>query len=105
MIQFIQPGVSVFIGFALTAYGMLHTATHVPGRQSMQSFWSALPSLISVLVFVLGITVAATGLGLLASGVLGVRRRWHQVRQIFGGRSQIDDDEDGYGERLVCPPA
>ena len=95
MTHMIQPALSAFVGFALAIYGLVHTARHVPAREVFAMFWSALPSVASVLLFVLGMAAVAIGIALLAHGVQGVRRRIRTVDRIFRDpRVQSYDADD-----------
>ena len=95
MTHVIQPALSVFVGFALAIYGLVHTARHVPARDVFAMFWSALPSVAAVLLFVLGMAAVAIGITLLVRGIQGVRRRIRTVDRIFRDpRVQAYDPDD-----------
>jgi hypothetical protein len=100
MIQFAQPLFSLFVGLALSVYGLIHSATHVPAAGQLHMFYSALPSFGSVLIFLLGVIAVCGGLSLLANGVQGLKKRKQQLSQIYGRTAREpygdEDDERGY---------
>ena len=96
MTRFFQPVLSVTLGLALSVYGVIHAARHLPGAHQLHAFWSALPSMAAVLVFLLGVAAVATGLVLLSTGVHGLKRRITQVKRIYGDRDEPFDEEEGY---------
>jgi len=83
MTHVIQPAISALVGLALAVYGLVHTATNVPAAEVFAAFWSALPSVATVLVFLLGVAAIALGVTLIARGVLGVRRRARTVSRVL----------------------
>jgi hypothetical protein len=106
MIHVIQPALSALIGLALAIYGLVHTAGHVPASDVFGVFWAALPSVVTVFVFLLGVVAIGLGLVLMTHGVQGVRRRARTVNRVFNDprmHQQIDPDdgdyEAGYGYR------
>jgi len=105
MVHVIQPALSALIGFALAIYGFFHVATHIPPREVFHIFWSALPSVATVLVFLLGVFAIGIGLTLVTQGIQGVRRRARTVNRMFRSSrmDQMDPEEGeyegGYGYR------
>jgi hypothetical protein len=99
MVHVIQPALSAIVGFALAIYGFFHVATHIPPREVFHMFWSALPSVATVFVFLLGVIAIGIGLTLVTHGIQSVRRRMRTVNQMFRGSrmEQMDPDEDEYG--------
>lgn len=83
MVHVIQPALSALVGFALAAYGLFHTATHVPDQQVFSMFWSALPSVASVFIFLLGLAAIVLGVTLIARGVQNVRHRPRTVNRVL----------------------
>ncbi len=74
---------SALIDFALAIYGLFHTANHIPASATFQALWSALPSVGSVLVFLLGVIAVVIGLWLITHGIQNVCRRIRTVNRIF----------------------
>ena len=96
MTHVIQPALSALVGLALAVYGLVHTASHVPAAEVFTVFWSALPSVATVLIFLLGVAAIALGVTLLTRGILGVRRRARTVNRVFRDpRIQQMEAEDG----------
>ena len=96
MPRFFQPVLSVVLGLALSVYGVIHAAKHLPGLHQLHAFWTAMPSMAAVLVFLLGVIAVVTGMVLLSTGVQGLRRRVAQVSRLYGEREE-PFDEEGYG--------
>ena len=99
MTQFIYPIVNLLVGLALSIYGLIHAATHVPAAGELHVFYSALPSLGSVLIFLLGVIAVGGGLSLLASGVQGLKKRKRQISRIYRTSPEPyeeDEDREGY---------
>ena len=100
MIQFAYPILNLFVGIALAIYGLIHAATHVPASTQMQVFYAAMPSLLAVFIFLLGVIAVCGGLSLLANGVQGLKKRKRQISRIYGRQVREpydDDDEDERG--------
>jgi len=101
MTQFAYPILNLFVGLALAVYGLIHAATHVPAGTQLHMFYSAIPSLLAVLVFLLGVIAVCGGLSLLANGMQGLKKRKRQISRIYGRTAREpyeddDDDERGY---------
>lgn len=99
MFQFLYPIVNLLVGLALSVYGLIHAATHVPAGTQMQMFYAAIPSFGAVLVFLLGVVAVGGGLSLLATGVQGLKKRKRQISRIYRTSPEPyaeDDDERGY---------
>jgi len=96
MTQFAYPFLNLFVGLALSVYGLIHAATHVPASNQLHVFWSAMPSLAAVLIFLLGVVAICAGLSLLANGVQGLKKRKRQLSHIYGrtAREPYDDEDD-----------
>jgi hypothetical protein len=98
MIQFAYPLINLIVGLALAVYGLIHAATHVPATTQMQMFYAAVPSLLAVLIFLLGVVAVCGGLSLLASGVQGLKKRKRVIGRIYGpARDPYADDDDDRG--------
>jgi hypothetical protein len=98
MIQFAYPIVNLLVGLSLSVYGLIHAATHVPAAGQLSMFYSALPSLGAVLIFLLGVVAVGGGLSLLASGVQGLKKRKRQISRIYRTSPEpYEDDEDERG--------
>lgn len=99
MIAFLQPLLAALIGLGMLLYGILHTVTGFPPAEVFTAFWNALPQVISLLVFLLGVLAVVAGLVLLVMGVRGVHRRLLELRHMYGRRQGYGyDDRDAYGE-------
>lgn len=94
MTQFVYPIVNLLVGLALSVYGLIHAATHVPAGAQMQIFYSAIPSLGAVMVFLLGVLAVAGGMSLLASGVQGLKKRKRQLSRIYRTSPEPYDDDE-----------
>jgi uncharacterized BrkB/YihY/UPF0761 family membrane protein len=98
MTQFIYPIVNLMVGLALSIYGLIHSATHVPGADQLHIFYTAIPSLGSVLIFLLGVIAVGGGLSLLATGVQGLKKRKRQINRIYRTSPEpYEDEEDERG--------
>lgn len=98
MIAFLQPLLASLIGLGMMLYGILHSVTGFPPAEVFSTFWNSLPQVISLLVFLLGLTAAIAGLVLLVMGIRGVRRRLLELRHMYGRRREYGYDQDGYGD-------
>ena len=96
MTRFFQPILSVVLGVALSVYGVVHATKHLPGVHHLHVFWTAMPSMAAVLIFLLGVIAVVTGLVLLSTGAQGLRRRVAQVSRIYS-EPEEPFDEEGYG--------
>ena len=100
MTQFAYPILNLLVGLALSVYGLIHSATHVPASNQLHVFWSAMPSLAAVLIFLLGVIAVCGGLSLLANGMQGLKKRKRQISRIYGRTVSEpydeDDEERGY---------
>ena len=98
MTQFVYPIVNLLVGLALAIYGLIHSATHVPGADQLHMFYSAIPSVGSVMIFMLGVLAVGGGLSLLATGVQGLKKRKRQISRIYRTSPEpYEDDEDREG--------
>jgi hypothetical protein len=99
MVHVIQPALSALVGFALAIYGFFHVATHIPPREVFHMFWSALPSVATVFVFLLGVIAIGIGLTLVTHGIQGVRKRTRTVNRMFDDprMHRMDPEDDEYG--------
>ena len=96
MTRFAQPLLSLLVGLALASYGTVHAATHVPANTQLHTFYAAMPSLLAVVVFLLGVIAICGGLSLLASGVQGLKQRRRELGRIYGRQHEpFEDEEDG----------
>ncbi len=97
MTQFAYPILNLFVGFALSLYGLIHSAKHVPASTQLHAFWAAMPSLVAVLIFLFGIVAVGGGLSLFASGMQGLKKRKRQIARIYGRQHEpFEDEEDGH---------
>lgn len=94
MTRFLQPVLSLFVGFALLLYGLIHSANHYPDAEHLRVLWQSMPSLIACVVFMLGVAAVVSGLVLLTSGVRGLRLRYRQIQQAYSERRSQDYDEE-----------
>lgn len=101
MFAFLQPVFLAVLGVALFFYGIFHSVTGFPAATVFSQVVQTLPSLLTVLLFSLGVLAVIVGVYLLISGVRGVRRQLHEIRHAYGHRdvrSYRDDEDDRYGE-------
>lgn len=99
MTQFIYPIVNLLVGLALSIYGLIHSATHVPAADQLRMFYSAIPSVGSVMIFMLGVLAVGGGLSFLATGVQGLKKRKRQISRIYRTSPEPydgEEDERGY---------
>ncbi len=101
MIAFLQPLISLLIGIALSIYGLSHSSTHYPGNANFHALWQSLPALSSVFIFLLGLAAVACGLGLVLTGVQGLRKRYRQIDRAYTDPRRDRDpyEDEGYGYR------
>lgn len=101
MLQILQPLASLFVGFAMTIYGIGHVITKWPSGEVIATLIANMPMVTAVLVFLLGIIALAAGIVLIVLGTKNMRRRWREFNQIanhVGARVQYDDDHDEWGQ-------
>ncbi len=94
MTQLFYPFVNFLVGLALAVYGLIHSATHVPGSDQLHVFYAALPSVGAVMIFFLGVIAVAGGLSMLANGVHGLRKRRRQLNRIYRTAPEPYDEDD-----------
>jgi len=101
MTQFAYPILNLLVGLALSVYGLIHSATHVPAASQLNVFWSAMPSLFAVLIFVLGVFAVIGGLTLLTNGIQGLKKRKRQLSRIYAPSPEPfeEDEEEGYRQQ------
>lgn len=94
MLRFLQPIASLFIGLALSVYGLSQSLLHAPSTQAFQAALGAMPDAVAVLVFCLGIAAIGVGGVLLISGVRGVRDRAREIKRTYGSpRRRLPPDD------------
>ena len=100
MIAFLQPLFLAVLGIALFFYGVFHSVTGLPPAITFGVVLDAMPSVLTVLLFSLGVLAMFIGVYLLVAGVRGVRRRLREIRQAYGKRQpeRYEDEDDRYGE-------
>ena len=99
MLQLLQPLMSLFIGAAMTIYGLVHAITRFPGGDAFATLAKNMPAATSVLVFLLGIVAFVFGVVLLVLSVRNLRRRWRRFGRLarhVEHQPQSVDDEDGW---------
>lgn len=84
MLNFFQPAAMLFIGLALSIYGLIHSVRHAPQATAFQAAMQALPDAIAVVVFAFGIVAIVAGILLLFSGIKGVRNRARDIHRAYG---------------------
>lgn len=103
MLHFLQPAATLFIGLALSVYGLIQAFLHAPPVTAFQTAAKAMPDAMAVLVFGFGVTAIIAGIFLLISGVRGVRSRYRDIDRAYGPRSSRPrkeprhDPRDPYG--------
>ena len=111
MLHFLQPAATLFIGLALSVYGLVQAFLHAPPATAFQSAAKAMPDAMAVLVFAFGITAIVAGIILLISGIKGVRRRARDIHRAYGhpgprnNRRRDQRDEHAYEEDWDDHPA
>ena len=100
MLHFLQPAGTLFIGLALSAYGLIQSLLYRPSSTSFRATVAAMPEVVAVLLFALGLTAIIVGIVLLISGVRGVRKRAREIDRAYGmprrqaRRAEYEDDWD-----------
>ena len=98
MLHFFQPAATLFIGMALSVYGLFQSLLHAPSANAFQAAAQAMPDAVAVLVFAFGIAAIVVGIILLVSGIKGVRKRTREISRTYGSpprpqrRETYDDD-------------
>ncbi len=100
MFAFLQPLFLALLGIALFLYGIIHSVSGFPASVVFNEVISALPALLAVLLFSLGVLAVFVGVYLFFAGIRGVRRRLAEIRRNYGRRqpTHYDEDEDYYGD-------
>ena len=83
----VQSLVSVLLGLALAAYGLVHTVTRYPDPVVFAQVASDLPTLGAVLMFGLGVVATVAGVSVLVLSLRRLRRSWRHLRTVTGARS------------------
>jgi hypothetical protein len=100
MSHFLQPAATLFIGLALSVYGLIHSLRHAPQATALQAAIQAKPDAIAVLIFAFGIAAIVV----LISGIKGVRNRTREINRAYGrplprnGRRRDTRDQYAYDE-------
>ena len=101
MLHFLQPAATLFIGLALSAYGLFQAVLHAPPVTSFQVAAKAMPDAMAVLIFAFGIAAIIVGIILLVSGIKGVRNRTRDINRAYGRprprNTPRPDPRDQYG--------
>ena len=84
MLHFLQPAATLFIGLALSVYGLFQSLLHAPSANAFQAAAQAMPDAVAVLVFAFGIAAIVVGIVLLVSGIRGVRNRTREINRAYG---------------------
>ena len=82
MLQLLSPIASLFVGIAMTIYGIVHSITRFPGGDAFATLAANMPAVMSVLVFLLGIFAFAVGIVLMVIGIKKTLQRWRQFNRI-----------------------
>jgi hypothetical protein len=100
MLHFLQPAATLFIGLALSVYGLIQSIWHTPSIAAFQTAAQAMPDAVAVLVFGLGIAAIIVGIFLLITGVKGVRGRYRDIDRAYGRphprNDRHRDERNGY---------
>ena len=94
MTSIVQSIFAFLLGLALSLLGIVHSFSKYPGARAFAAFVAGLPSLGSVLFFVLGIVAAMAGIILLFTSVRRLRHRWHYLQRVTSGRPRHEIDEE-----------
>jgi hypothetical protein len=103
MLHFLQPAATLFIGLALSVYGLIHSVRHAPQASAFQAAIQAMPDAIAVIVFGFGIAAIIAGVILLIGGIKGIRSRARDINRAYGQshpgprNGQVRDPRDQYG--------
>jgi hypothetical protein len=122
MTSIFRSAVSLLLGLALAAYGLVHTMTRYPPPAVFDRLAGDLPSLAAVLVFALGVAATLGGVLVVVLSLRRLRRGWRHLRAVtaaptsgLNGRGPIargygyppdgEDDEIEPDEREWVPSA
>ena len=111
MLHFFQPAATLFIGLALSVYGLFQALLHAPPATAFQAAAKAMPDAMAVLIFAFGIAAIIVGIILLVSGIKGIRGRARDINRAYGRprnrnhQRQSQDDEYAYDEGWEDHPA
>ena len=101
MFYLLRSIASLFVGVAMTVYGLVHSVTRFPGGDAFAALAANMPAVTSVLVFVLGIAAVVAGIVLIVIGIKQTRRRWRRFNQVarhVEDRPSCEADDDGEWE-------
>ena len=101
MTSIVQSLVSVLLGLALAAYGLVHTVTRYPDPVVFAQVASDLPTLGAVLMFGLGVVATAAGISVLVLSLRRLRRSWRHLRAVTNSRAV--SATRGYGDEAEGP--
>ena len=82
MTSIFQSIFAVLLGLALTLFGTTYGITQYPGTSAFAQLAVAIPALGSVLLFVLCVASALSGVAVLVGSYKRLRQRWQYLREI-----------------------
>jgi hypothetical protein len=85
MTSIFRSVVSLLLGLALAAYGLVHTLTRYPAPAVFDRLANDLPGLGAVLVFALGVAATLGGVLVVVLSIRRLRRGWRLLRVITRG--------------------
>lgn len=94
---------SLLLGVALAAYGLVHSLTRYPAPTAIATLAGSLPAIGSVVLFALGVLATVAGLILLFTSARRLRLVWRHLRRATetrpsaaGGRAHDGYSGNGY---------
>ena len=87
MTSIFRSAISLLLGVALAAYGLVHAVTRFPAPAVFDRLADDLPSLGAVFVFVLGIAATFVGILVVVLLIRRLRRGWRHLRAVTAART------------------
>ena len=82
MLILFQPLLTALVGAALAVFGGVHGVLQWPTSNTWSQVAAMSPMLFTVLVFLGCLVIAACGVAMLWTGIVGTRTRFRQLRRI-----------------------
>jgi hypothetical protein len=87
MTSIFRSVVSLLLGLALAAYGLVHTLTRYPAPAVFDRLADDLPGIGAVLVFALGVAATLGGVLVVVLSIRRLRRGWRHLRLVTAARA------------------
>ncbi len=98
---------SLLLGIALAAYGLVHSLTRYPNPTAVATLTASLPAIGSVVLFALGVVATVAGLTLLFTSSRRLRLAWRHLKRATDSRPSTVGGRafDGYSGNGYHPEA